>query len=145
MRIALAASALAVLGLAATPAAADTPKRGYYIAPADQVYVIVSKDRKSIKSFQGNCNFKDSSGAKTSSGSLYTGKATRIKISASGSFSYSGTLLLPDQYGGKPKRVKGTVTGSFKNGKAKGSYGSTAAGCELTTFSGRYYGVNPQG
>ena len=147
MRTALAASALAVLGLAAAPAVADTPKQGYYIDPSSQVYVIVTKDRKAIKSFQGNCNFKTATGDPTSSGSLYTGKATRIKIGPSGSFSYSGTLLLPSGSGGPATRVKGKVTGSFKNGKAKGTYEVTTAGvaCEKTTFSGRYYGVNPKG
>lgn len=147
MRIALAASALAALGLAAAPAVADTPKRGYYIDPAQQVYVIVTKDRKAIKSFQGACNVKNAeTGQISQTGSIYTGKATRIKVGPSGSFSYSGTLLLPNSYG-PAYRIKGKVTGSFKNGKAKGTYQVTGTGaaCEPTTFSGKYYGVNPQG
>lgn len=147
MRIALAASALAVLGLAATPAVAGTPKQGYYIDPGKQVYVIVTKDRKAIKSFQGNCYVKGQDGTPQASASLSTGKSTRIKISAGGAFSFTGTLYLPGANAGTKTSLKAKVTGSFKGGKAKGTYEASKGdfSCLSTSFSGKYYGVNPQG
>lgn len=146
MRIALAASALAALGLAAAPAVADTPKQGYYIDPTSQTYVIVTKDRTKVKSFQAACMVKNSTGQLVQNSSIYTAKSKRIKISK-GSFSYTGTVLMPDAYSSKPTRLQAKITGTFKNGKAKGTYEITTAGtnCEKVTYSGKYYGVNPQG
>jgi len=146
MRIALAASALAALGLAAAPAVADTPKQGYYIDPASQVYVIVTKDRTKVKSFQAACMVKGSDGKLVQSSSIYTAKSKRISIKK-GAFSYAGTVLIPDAYGGSPKRIQAKITGKFTNGKAKGTYEITTAGytCEKVSYSGKYYGVSPEG
>jgi hypothetical protein len=146
MRIALAASTLAVLGLAAAPAVADTPKQGYYIDPANGVYVIVTKDRTKVKSFQASCMVRGTDGKLVQNSSIYTAKTKRIKIKK-GAFSYTGTMLFPDAYSSTPKRVQAKITGAFKNGKAKGTYEITTAGysCEKVSYSGKYYGVNPQG
>ena len=119
MRIALAASTLAVLGLAAAPAVADTPKQGYYIDPANGVYVIVTKDRSKVKSFQASCMVKGTDGKLVQNSSIYTAKSKRIAIKK-GAFSYTGTVLFPDAYSSTPKRVQAKITGCVQERQGQG-------------------------
>ena len=141
-RLARLAIAVALMSACAVaPAlAASSPKRGYYIDPKLQTYIITTKDVTAIKSFQQLC-FNSDSG--TQNGSFIVSR--KIKLKAGGGFSYTGKAKI---YTGDPAPKIGTVTisASFKNGKYKGTATfPTGYACAPANFSAKYYGVNPQG
>ena len=141
-RLARLAIAVALMSACAVaPAlAASSPKRGYYIDPKLQTYIITTKDVTAIKSFQQPC-FNSDSG--TQNGSFIVSR--KIKLKAGGGFSYTGKAKI---YTGDPTPKIGTVkiTASFKNGKYKGTATFPKAyACKPVNFSAKYYGVNPQG
>ena len=73
-RLAIAAALVAVCAVA--PAlAASSPKRGYYIDPKLQTYIITTKDISAIKSFQTAC-VTDSGGQ---NGSFIVSRKIKIK------------------------------------------------------------------
>lgn len=139
VRLAIATALVAACAVA--PAlAASYPKRGYYIDPKLQTYIITTKDISAIKSFQTACTRTETG---TQNGSFIVSR--KIKIKANGSFSYSGNAKI---YTGNPKPdiAKVTITASFKNGKYKGTATFPKGyACEPAKFSAKYYGVNPQG
>ncbi len=128
-----------VSACAVAPAlAASGPKRGYYIDPKLQTYIITTKDISAIKSFQTACIY-----AGGQSGSFIVSR--KIKIKSNGSFSYSGNAKI---YRGNPKPDIGPVkiTATFSKGKYKGTATfPDESGCSPAKFSAKYYGVNPQG
>lgn len=137
MRTALAASALAVLALAAAPAMADTPKYGTYIDVKLQIYVKVNKTRTGVGNLMLPCM---AAGQQRGAFKL----PRRIGITSKGRFSFSGPATLIGLTSGKRYAVK--LNGSFTKGRAKGTFSADAAsGCEKTSFSAKYYGVNPKG
>ena len=141
-RLARLAIAVALMSACAVaPAlAASSPKRGYYIDPKLQTYIITTKDVTAIKSFQQPC-FNSDSG--TQNGSFIVSR--KIKLKAGGGFSYTGKAKI---YTGDPAPKIGTVTisASFKNGKYKGTATFPKGyACKPANFSAKYYGVNPGG
>jgi hypothetical protein len=136
-----------VVVAAALPAAvlAAQPKTGVYIDPKLQVYVEVRGAPPHVKRFQGPCLVTPQGGGPAvQSGGYILNK--NLKISTKGKFSYNGKVKL--QAGdGSDSRVKVKIAGRFKHGKAKGTvtFDSTTSACNKTTFSGKYYGKNPQG
>jgi hypothetical protein len=136
----LTAAAL-VSACAVTPAlAASSPKRGTYIDPKLQTYIVTTKDVTAIKSFQQPC-FNSASGVQ--GGSFIVSR--KIKLKAGGAFSYTGKAKI---YASDPDPKIGTVTikASFKNGKYKGTATFPKSyACKAANFSAKYYGVNPKG
>ena len=135
-------AAIALVGACAvTPAlAASSPKRGYYIDPKLQTYIITTKDVSAIKSFQTSCYNTDSG---EENGSFIVKR--KLKLKPGGGFSYTGNASI---YNGDPKPAiaKVTITASFKNGKYKGTATfPTGYACKPANFSAKYYGVNPGG
>jgi len=144
-RARLTALAVLVVLAAALPAVvlAAQPKGGYYIDPELQVYVIVKGDPAHVKSFQGPCLVTpDGGGAPSQQGGYILKK--KLKISKKGKFSYRGKVTLQ---GLSESRIKVKIAGKFKKGKAKGTvtFLDKDTACEKTTFTGKYYGKNPQG
>jgi len=136
-------TSLTLIAFAGLATAAGKPKRGTYIDTALQVYIVTTKDVSAIKSVQAPCLSKLDTGATTQSGSLTLSR--KIKLNGKGGFSYTGKAKI---YTGAPKPAVETVTvkATYSGGKYKGTAKFPAKyGCELTTFSARYYGVNPQG
>jgi hypothetical protein len=138
-RLAIAAVLVAVCAIAPAIASAAAPKRGYYIDPKLQTYIITTKDVTAIKSFQTAC-INESGGQ---NGSFIVSR--KIKLKSGGAFSYSGNAKI---YNGAPKPAiaKVTITATFKNGKYKGT-ATFPKGylCKPAVFSAKYYGVNPGG
>jgi hypothetical protein len=141
MRRALVAGILAAAVVPAVVFAA-APKVGYYIDPALQVYINVRGAPPHVKSFQGPClKTPQGGGADISTGGYMINR--KMSISSKGKFSFSGTVKL--QTGSTPSHVKVKIAGKFKSGKAKGTVTFPQGECNKTTFTGKYYGKNPQG
>jgi len=141
MRRRLAATLLvAALTTAATAAtAAAGPKRGTYIDVKLQTYITTTKDVSAVKSFQTTC--VRSTGVQ--GGSIVVSR--KLKLNRSGGFSFSGKGKI---YGGDPKPYIDTVKikASYKNGRFKGTVEIPEKyGCAPSSFSAKYYGVNPKG
>ena len=137
------ATSLILIAFAGLATAAGTPKRGTYIDTKLQVYVTTTKDAASIKSFQAPCLRKLDTGATTQSGSMTISR--KIKINGKGGFSYSGNAKIFSS-NPTPEVAKVAVKASFSGGKFKGTATFPAKyECEVTSFSAKYYGVNPQG
>ena len=139
-RLARLAIAVALVGVCAVaPAlAASGPKRGYYIDPKLQTYIITTKDITHIKSFQTACVYPGGQ-----NGSLLVSR--KIAIKSNGSFSYSGNAKI---YHGDPKPAIGkvTISATFSKGRYKGTASFPEGySCDVAKFSAKYYGVNPQG
>ena len=131
---------VAALILTATAStAAAGPKRGTYIDVKLQTYVVTTKDVSAIKSFQTTC--VRSTGVQ--GGSIAVSR--KLKLNRSGGFSFSGKGKI---YAGGIDPYVDTVKikASFKNGRFKGTVEVPEKyGCAVTSFSAKYYGVNPQG
>jgi hypothetical protein len=133
---------LLVAGAVPAVVLAATPKEGYYIDPALQVYINVRGAPPKVKSFQGPClQTPQGGGQDVSTGGYILNK--KLAISKKGKFSYSGKVKL--QIGTDTSRVKVKINGKFKGGKAKGTVTFPQGECNKTTFTGKYYGKNPQG
>ena len=136
-------ASLTLIALAGIAVAAGKPKRGTYIDTKLQVYITTTKDAKAIKSFQAPCTFKTDTGETTQSGSMIVSR--KITIKPNGGFSYTGKAKI---YSGDPQPSIGTVkvSATYSGGRYKGTATFPASsGCDVTTFSAKYYGVNPQG
>ena len=133
-----------IVAAAAVPAVvfAATPKVGYYIDPKLQVYIDVRGAPPHVKSFQGPCLKTPQGGGQDVSTGGYILKR-KLPISSKAKFSFSGTVKL--QIGTDTSRVKVKINGKFKSGKAKGTVTFPQGECNKTTFTGKYYGKNPQG
>ena len=138
-RLAIAVALVAACAVA--PAlAASSPKRGYYIDPKLQTYIITTKDVTAIKSFQQPC-FNSDTG--TQGGSFIVSR--KLKLKSGGGFSYTGNAKIYTS-NPKPDIAKVTITASFKNGKYKGTATFPKGyACKPANFSAKYYGVNPGG
>lgn len=136
-------AALTLIAIAGIAVAAGKPKRGTYIDTTLQVYITTTKDAKAIKSFQAPCTTKLPSGDIRSGGSMTVNR--KIKLNAKGGFTYTGNAKIftsdPD-----PDVAKVTIKATYSGGKYKGTATFPATyGCDVTSFSAKYYGVNPQG
>lgn len=137
------AASLTLIAVAGVAIAAGKPKRGTYIDTKLQVYITTTADVSAIKSIQAPCLRKLSTGGTTQSGSLIVSR--KIKINSKGGFSYNGKAKI---YMGEPKPAVETVkiSATYSGGKYKGTATFPAKyECEVTAFSAKYYGVNPQG
>ncbi len=136
-------AALTMIAFAGLATAAGKPKRGTYIDTALQVYITTTKDVSAIKSFQSPCLRKTSTGETSGSGSMTVSR--KIKLNGKGGFSYKGKAKIYTS-APKPAVENVTITAKYSGGKYKGTATFPAKyGCEVTTFSAKYYGVNPQG
>ena len=136
--------ALISLVVLAAPALAALPKRGVYIDTKLQIYVTVGASRTAVTAMNAVCVRTLPNRTVQGTGAFSLPKTKRPKISSSGAFSYKGNVTLITS--GKAV-VPVEIKGKFANGKLKGSVKFDAAktGCEPYTFSGKNYGVNPQG
>jgi hypothetical protein len=136
-------TSLTMIAFASLATAAGKPKRGTYIDTALQVYIVTTKDVSAIKSIQAPCLQKTSTGATAGSGSMTVSR--KIKLNSKGGFAYKGKAKIYTS-APKPAVENVTVTAKYSGGKYKGTATFPAKyGCEVTTFSAKYYGVNPQG
>ena len=129
---------------AAVPAVvlAATPKVGYYIDPKLQVYIDVRGTPPHVKSFQGPClRTPQGGGQDISTGGYIINR--KMSISSKAKFSFSGKVKL--QSGTDISHINVKINGKFKSGKAKGTVTFPQGECNKTTFTGKYYGKNPQG
>ena len=135
--------AVAVVAVPAVAHAA-APRNGYYIEPRFGVYVQVARSGTLVREFQASCMITpDGGGAPTQQGGFVIRRS--LPISARGSrFSYEGRTTLQ---GYSATKIDVRVAGQFKNGKATGTitFDARTSYCEKVTFSGRFYGLNPQG
>ncbi len=120
--------------------AASVPKRGYYIDPKLQTYIITTKDVTAIKSFQTACVNSDSG----QNGSFIVSR--KITLKSDGGFSYTGNAKI---YNGdpKPKHRQGQDHRDVQQRQVQG-HGDVPEGatrCDAANFSAKYYGVNPRG
>ncbi len=137
--------ALTSLVLIAAPAVAAAPKQGTYIDTKLQVYVTVGAKRTSVSSFSAPCARKLADGTLQTYGGFSLPKAKRPKISSKGAFSYDGNVTFNS--GSAKSVVTVKISGKFANGKLKGTVTLDTAktGCDPYSFSGKNFGVNPQG
>lgn len=144
MRRLAALLALALLAPLAAPALAAQPKRGVYIDTKLQVYVTVGKTRKSVTAMNAPCVRKAADGTLQGYGGFTLPKAKRPAISRAGKFFYKGNVTLTTS---SKAVVPVEIRGTFADGKLKGTVKLDEAktGCAAYSFSGKNYGVNPQG
>ncbi len=136
-------ASVALIALAGIAPAAGKPKRGTYIDTALQVYIVTTKDVSAIKSIQAPCLQKTSTGETSGSGSMTVSR--KIKLNGKGGFSYKGKARITTR-DAKPAVENVTIAAKYSGGKYKGTATFPAKyECEVTTFSAKYYGVNPQG
>ncbi|MCW2993063.1 MAG: hypothetical protein JWQ18_558 [Conexibacter sp.] len=112
-------------------------KRGTYIEPTSQTYIVTNAAATSIKTFQFPCVV----GGEQRGGNTIN---KVLKISKTGAFSFKGKSTLRSEF---PKVISVKISGRYVNGKIKGKvqYLTTGTGCEDRSYSAKYYGVNPQG
>jgi hypothetical protein len=136
-------ASVALIAFAGIAPAAGKPKRGTYIDTALQVYIVTTKDVSAIKSIQAPCLQKTSTGATVGSGSMTVSR--KIRLNGKGGFSYTGNARISTS-NSKPEVARVTVKARYSGGRYKGTATFPAKfGCEVTTFSAKYFGVNPQG
>jgi hypothetical protein len=144
MRRLAALLALALMLSLAAPALAGYPKRGVYIDTKLQVYVTVGKSRTSITALNAPCVRPAADGTLQGYGAFTLPKSKHPKIGSNGKFSYKGNVTLTTT---EKAVVPVEVKGKFANGKLKGTVDldPRKSGCAAYSFSGKNYGVNPQG
>jgi hypothetical protein len=147
LRAVAAASLCLCLVAVPTVALAGTanPKHGYFIDPKWSVYVVVGASRTSLTSLQAPCFIKSTSGGSPSQqGGFSIPKSKHPKISNAGKFTFKGNVTLQT---GSKYVTKVKVTGTFANGKVKGvvTFLDTKVTCLPVKYTGKFYGVNPQG
>lgn len=148
-RLRILAAVLLCLCLIAVPTVAlagtAKPKHGYFIDPKWQVYVVVGSSRTSLTSLQSPCFLKSTTGgAPIQSGGFAIPKSKHPKISNAGKFTFNGNVTLQT---GSKYVTKVKVTGTFANGKVKGdvTFLDKRVTCLPIKYTGKFYGVNPQG
>jgi hypothetical protein len=136
-RRALVLALLAAFALLVPAVALAGVKRGTYIEPKSQTYIVTNKAGTSIKTFQFPCLV----GGEQQGGNLISKGLT---ISSKGAFSYKGKSTLQ---AGSKSVISVSITGKFVDGKIKGTvkYLTAGVGCADRSYSAKYYGVNPQG
>jgi hypothetical protein len=134
---------LAVAAAVLPAAVLASPKPGYYIDPKLQVYIHTNNAASKVTSFNAPCYVKPQGGGDATQQGGWT-LTKRMKISSKGKFSYKGKVKLSSF---DTSTIKIKIAGRFKKGKAKGTvtYDAATSSCEKTTFTGKYYGKNPQG
>ena len=128
---------LLALPVLALPAIADAAiKHGYYIDVKSGTYIQTNNAGTSIKSFTAPCfNGRKSSGQ--------IAVTRKLKISSSGSFSYTGKTTLSANTNSV---IDVKVTGKLSSGKLKGKVVVTTKGtCDIKSYSAKYYGTKVQG
>jgi hypothetical protein len=115
-------------------------KRGTYIDTTTQDSIQTNAAATSIKALTIPCV-----GANASGGGSNQLINKPIKISAAGTFSFSGKSTLKGSFGDSIITLK--ITGKISGNYAKGtiSYPGASPKCTGRTFKAKYYGVNPQG
>jgi hypothetical protein len=111
-------------------------KRGTYIEPSSQTYIVTNAAATSIKTFQFPCL----GGAQQGTNII----SKVLKISKTGAFSFKGKSTLRTDF---PKVISVKISGKYVNGKIKGKvqYLTADTGCKDRSYSAKYYGVDPKG